>query len=128
MKAYLTSAFVMLLSTLTVVNAKTPAPALPDPLAAGWLGQPVCEKLHEDTEQRVLRCSFPPGVGHERHFHAPHFGYALAGGKMRLRDAKGVREVELKANSSFASEGTEWHEVLNIGTTEVVYLIIEPKP
>jgi hypothetical protein len=33
---------------------------LPDPLAAGWKGEPVCEKLHEDEPLRILRCSFPP--------------------------------------------------------------------
>lgn len=100
---------------------------LPDPLAAGWKGKPVCEKLHEDNQQRILRCSFPPGVGHEKHYHAPHFGYALSGGKMRLTDAKGVREVELKTGSSYYSNGTDWHQVLNIGDTEVIYLIIEAK-
>jgi hypothetical protein len=100
---------------------------LRDPLEAGWQGSPVCERLHEDDRQRVLRCSFPPGVGHERHFHAPHFGYALAGGRMRITDETGVREVDLATESSFTSEGVGWHEVLNIGDTTVTYLIVEPK-
>ncbi len=38
---------------------------IPDPLEAGWKGKPVCEKIHEDKKQRILRCTFPPGVGHE---------------------------------------------------------------
>jgi len=100
---------------------------LPDPLAAGWSGQPVCEKLHEDAQQRVLRCTFAPGVGHEKHFHVANFGYAISGGKMRISDEKGVREVELKTGSSFISGGTEWHEVLNIGESTVKYLIVENK-
>jgi quercetin dioxygenase-like cupin family protein len=100
---------------------------LPDPLAAGWNGKPVCELLLEDERQRILRCTFAPGVGHERHYHAPHFGYALSGGKMRLTDASGTREAELKADSSFTSGGTEWHEVLNIGDSTVRYLIIETR-
>jgi quercetin dioxygenase-like cupin family protein len=99
---------------------------LNDPLAAGWEGQAVCEKLHEDADNRILRCTFPPGVGHERHFHAPHFGYALSGGRMRMTDSRGVREVDLTTGSSFSNEGVDWHEVLNIGTTTVSYLIIEP--
>ena len=102
-------------------------PQLPDPLAAGWQGRPVCEKLHEDASQRVLRCTFPPGVGHERHYHAPHFGYALSGGRMRLTSADGTREVELDTGSSYVSEGVDWHEVLNVGGTTVVYLIVEPR-
>ena len=100
---------------------------LPDPLAAGWQGQPVCERLHETATQRILRCSFPPGVGHEAHFHAPHFGYALSGGKMRIVEKQRTREVELLEGSSYTSEGVEQHEVLNIGTTDVIYLIVENK-
>ena len=100
---------------------------LPDPLVAGWGGKPVCERLHEDDKQRVLKCSFAPGVGHERHFHAAHFGYALSGGKMRITDQNGVREATLKTGSSFSSDGTAWHEVMNIGETDVTYLIVEPK-
>ena len=101
--------------------------ALRDPLAAGWHGKPVCERLHEDRRQRVLRCTFPPGVGHERHFHEAHFGYAIAGGRMRITDADGVREVEFPTGSSFSSEGIAWHEALNIADDTAVFLIVEPK-
>lgn len=113
--------------TAALAACATQLPGLPDPLAAGWEGRPVCEQLHDDDAQRVLRCTFPPGVGHERHYHAPHFGYALAGGRMRLTDASGTREVDLATGSSYASEGTPWHEVLNVGDTTVVYLIVEPR-
>ena len=101
--------------------------SLPDPLAAGWNGKPVCEKLHEDEANRILRCTFPPGVGHERHFHPPHFGYAVSGGRARITDANGTREVELQTGSSFTSDGVEWHEVLNVGESTITYLIVEPK-
>ena len=101
--------------------------ALPGPLEAGWNGKPVCEKLHEDTEYRVLRCTFPPNVGHERHFHSRNFGYVVAGGRMRITDASGTVEKELVAGTSSESAGVEWHEVLNIGSTTVVYLMFEPK-
>ena len=100
---------------------------LPDPLAAGWNGKQVCEKLHEDLDHRILRCTFPPGVGHERHYHKPHFGYTLAGGRMRLIDANGTREVDLTTGNTAVSEGTPGHEVLNVGDTTVVYLVVEPK-
>ena len=101
--------------------------ALPDPLEAGWNGVAVCEKLHEDANQRILRCTFPPGIGHERHYHDRHFGYAIAGGRMRITDQNGTREVELETGSYFARDGVAWHEVLNVGQTTVTYLIIEPK-
>jgi hypothetical protein len=116
-----------LIASLAIVGAcATPSP-LPDPLEAGWNGVPVCEKLHEDSKHRVLRCSFPPLVGHERHFHSRHFGYAVAGGRVRITDSSGTREVDPATGSSFASDGVDWHEVLNVGDSTVVYLIIEPK-
>ena len=105
----------------------TAAHSLPDPLKAGWLGEPVCDLLHEDSYQRILLCEFAPGAGHERHFHAPHFGYAIEGGRMRITDSAGAREVDLPTGSSFTSEGVAWHEVLNVGRTTVIYLIVERK-
>jgi quercetin dioxygenase-like cupin family protein len=113
------------LATPSSSKAQAAEPPLPDPLAAGWNGESVCKKLHQDKTQRVLRCSFAPGVGHEKHFHTPHFGYALSGGKMRIEDTNGVREVELATGSSYHSQGTEWHQVVNIGQTTVTYLIVE---
>lgn len=114
-------------ASFAVVGAWATQPELPDPLEAGWKGAPVCGQLHEDSDQRILRCTFAPSVGHERHFHNRHFGYAIAGGRMRITDSGGTREVELATGSSFASDGVAWHEVVNIGNSTVVYLIIEPK-
>ncbi len=118
-----------LASTLLVVTSVVMADApLPDPLAAGWQGKKVCEKLHEDTKQRVLRCTFPPGVGHEKHFHAPHVGYTLAGGKVRITSSSGTREVTIKTGDTHSSpNGTEWHEIINIGNTTIIYLLFEVK-
>ena len=100
---------------------------LPDPLEAGWQGEKVCELLHEDETQRVLRCTFPPGVGHERHYHAPHFGYTLAGGRMQITDATGTRAVESSPDATWTSEGVDWHEVVNVGDTTTQYVIFEVK-
>jgi quercetin dioxygenase-like cupin family protein len=105
----------------------TSSPSLPDPLAAGWKGEPVCESLHEDTRQRVLRCTFEPGVGHERHYHDAHFGYTIVGGRMRITDGEGVREIDIVSGSSFVSPGEDSHEALNVGETTAVFLIVEPK-
>ena len=96
-------------------------------IMAGWAGQPVCEMLHEDKQQRVLRCTFAPGAGHERHYHPAHFGYAIAGGRMQIIDASGQREVKLTAGSSYSSAGVDWHEVKNVGDTTVIYLLVEPR-
>ena len=116
-----------LMVILATSVACTATSTLPDPLQAGWNGAPVCERLHEDPGQRILRCTFAPGVGHERHYHVPHFGYAIAGGRMRITDQSGVREVDAPTGSNFASDGVTWHEVLNVGDTTAVYLIFERK-
>ncbi len=121
----------MRLFTLTVMMTSlagcTATTSLPDPLAAGWNGVPVCELLHEDSNQRILRCTFAPGEGHERHYHDPNFGYAISGGRMQITDDNGVREVDLPTGSSFTSAGLPWHEVVNVGDTTVQYLIVEKK-
>ncbi len=101
--------------------------SLPDPLAAGWKGDAVCEVLLENDEIRTLKCSFPPGVGHERHYHKTHFGYVLSGSRFRITDKKGVREVDVLTGSHFFNDSIEWHEVLNIGDSLAVFLIMEPK-
>jgi quercetin dioxygenase-like cupin family protein len=102
-------------------------PSLPDPLKAGWQGKPVCEHLYEDIDKRILRCTFPPGSGHERHFHAPHFGYCVAGGQVRITSEDGIRELDLPTGSSYTSEGVPWHEVVNTGSTTIIYLLVERK-
>ena len=98
---------------------------MPDALQAGWNGAPVCERLLEDTLQRVLRCDFLPGEIHERHFHPPHIGYAIAGGRVRIVDDSGSRDLELATGSRYFSDGVAWHEVMDIGDTTIKYVIID---
>ena len=100
---------------------------IPDPLEAGWSNEAVCELVEENEKLRVLKCTFKPGTGHDKHYHNPHFGYALSGSSFRIKDKNGVREVNLLTGSHFYNEGVEWHEVLNIGDSTAVYLIFEPK-
>jgi len=100
---------------------------LPDPLEAGWNDHAVCELLQDDDNVRAIKCTFPPGVGHERHYHKAHFGYTLAGGKFRIKDTTGIREVEIPTGYSFSNDFLNWHEVLNIGDSTAIFLIIEPK-
>jgi quercetin dioxygenase-like cupin family protein len=134
--AYLT-AFAVCCAAASAQQGENPIPSsggaiimkksLPDPLEAGWEGEKVCELLQETDKVRALQCTFPPGVGHERHFHSAHFGYILEGGTMRIKDANGTREQETPAGASWTSDGVDWHEALNIGDTTTVYIIVEPK-
>jgi len=100
---------------------------LPGPVEAGWKDASVCDVLHEDPYQRALRCTFPPNVGHERHYHARHFGYVIAGGRMQITDSTGTRVVEPATGGHFKSDGIDWHEVVNTGDSTATFLIIEPK-
>ena len=102
--------------------------SLPDPLAAGWQGATVCERLHENELQRILLCRFPPGVGHERHYHAPHFGYSIVGGKMQINSDGETRVVDVPDNYSWTNDERIVHDVLNVGETTAVYLIVERRP
>jgi quercetin dioxygenase-like cupin family protein len=117
----------VLLSFISLFVSCKKATQLQDPLSAGWNGESVCELISEDDKLRVLKCTFAPGVGHERHYHAPHFGYTIAGSLFRIKDKSGTREVNVATGSSFNNEGVEWHEVLNVGDSTAVFLIIEPK-
>lgn len=100
---------------------------LPDPHEAGWNNQVICEVVEDNDKLRTLKCTFPPGVGHERHYHNAHYGYTVAGGKFRIKDTTGTREVNVPTGYSFYNDKIEWHEVLNIGDSTAVFLIIEPK-
>jgi quercetin dioxygenase-like cupin family protein len=122
--------FVSLMSALLVTNVPSIARSadLPDALEAGWKGQNTCELLDEYEQVRVLRCTAPPGVGHERHSHPRgDFGYVLSGGKMQVTDAKGTQVVEDKVGDHWVSGPIEWHEAVNVGDTTLSYLIVEMK-
>jgi quercetin dioxygenase-like cupin family protein len=119
--------FVAIIAVMFSFTCCAEKPDLPDPLEAGWKGQSVCEVLEDNAKVRVLRCAFPPGVGHERHYHAAHFGYTLSGSKFRITDSSGTREVQVPTGYSFYNERIEWHEVLNIGDSTGVFLIVEHK-
>lgn len=100
---------------------------LPDPLQAGWKNKKVCSVLKENKKVRTLKCIFPPGVGHEKHFHAAHFGYTISGSKFKITDSTGTREVDIPDGYDFYNKEIKWHRVLNIGKKTAVFLIVEPK-
>lgn len=95
---------------MTVFNCQQ-KPNLPDPHEAGWQGKQVCEVLNDNSELRVLKCTFPPNVGHELHYHNPHFGYTIVGSKFRIKDKKGTRDVDVPTGYSFSNDEISQHEV-----------------
>ncbi len=117
------TAFLILAACATSPQQHDASP--PDPLAAGWNGAQVCEALHDDVRMRILRCTFPPGVGHERHYHDPHFGYVIRGGKMQLVEDGETRVVDIQDGVMWQRDERFEHEALNVGDNESRYLIIE---
>jgi quercetin dioxygenase-like cupin family protein len=100
---------------------------LPHAFDAGWQGQETCELLFEDASVRIGKCEFPPGIGHEKHYHNPHFGYVLEGSTMRLVDADGEETVTTETGGSWSTTAVTVHEGLNVGQTTARYLIVEPR-
>jgi len=101
---------------------------LPHAFEAGWKGEKTCELMFEDASVRVGRCIFPPGVGHEKHYHNPHFGYVLEGGTLRITDKTGTRTVNTKTDGTWKTDSITVHEAVNIGDTTTSYIIVEPRP
>jgi hypothetical protein len=104
-----------------------PPAGLPHAFDAGWQGHKTCTLLYENTEVRVGRCTFPPGVGHEKHYHYPHYGYVLEGGTMEILDDTGRWRITTEANDDWSTDTITVHEALNVGDTTTSYLIVEPK-
>lgn len=120
-------AFTLLFVPALLISCKVNHKNLPDPLEAGWKGKAVCKVVENNSKLRILKCTFPPGVGHEKHYHNPHFGYTIKGSKFRITDYKGTREVNVPSGYSFKKDSLTTHKVLNIGDSTAVFLIMEYK-
>jgi quercetin dioxygenase-like cupin family protein len=99
----------------------------PDALSAEWQGTKPCEKLDEDAQVRILRCTFPTGGGQAKHSHPAQFSYVLSGGKLAIEDEKGTRQAEPKTGGSGVAAPIPWHAVKNVGDTTIVFLVVEKK-
>lgn len=111
----------------SIATAEAPPEGLPHAFDAGWQGTQTCELLYETPEVRVGRCSFPPEVGHEKHYHEPHFGYVLEGGTLRITDSEGTRVSSTVTGGTWSTDTRTVHEAINIGDTTTSYLIVEPQ-
>lgn len=118
--------FLIFLVLFTLLSCKEKS-SLPDPLEAGWNGERVCEVLFEDETMRILKCTFAPGIGHEKHYHPPHFGYTLQGSTFEITDTEGTRTVAVPTGTDFGNDAISEHQVLNVGDSLAVFLIMEPK-
>ena len=126
MKRYLV---VLPLSALLFESASAEDQAqLPHAFEAGWKGAQTCELLYETDAVRVGKCVFAPGIGHEKHYHNPHFGYTLEGSTLKITDDSGEREVVIPTGLAWSTDSLTVHEAVNVGDSTTSYLIVEPKP
>ena len=100
---------------------------VPDALSVEWQGEKPCEKVFEDAQIRIARCTFPPGSKHVRHSHPAYISYVLSGGKAEVQDEKGTRQVEARTGSYADVPPVPWHELTNVGDTTLQYLVVERK-
>jgi beta-alanine degradation protein BauB len=98
-----------------------------DALSVEWQGKKPCEKLHEDDQIRILRCTFPPGGKHVRHQHPANFVYVLSGGKLQEESTSGTRDLDVLTDAYVLSKPVPWHEVTNTGDTTERFIVVEMK-
>ncbi len=103
------------------------ADPVPNALSVEWQGKKPCEKLFEDAQMLIARCTFPPGSKHLKHSHPGYFSYVLSGGKVQIEDAKGTHQLEPRTRGYANSPPIPWHELTNVGDTTVSYLVVERK-
>lgn len=116
-----------ILLTLAALVASPPVAPAPDIAVVEWQGKKVCEVLMEDTEVRISRCSLPAGATHLRHHHMTRFVYRLSDGEERTTDAAGTRDSASKAGDYGVAPALDWHQVLNAGSGELRYVIVDLK-
>jgi beta-alanine degradation protein BauB len=116
------AAIAMLVLPVTAI-----AEDVPDALSVEWQGKKPCEKLHEDDQIRILRCTFPPGGKHVRHQHPANFVYVLSGGKLQEGSASGTRDLDVLTDAYVLSKPVPWHEVTNTGDTTERFIVVEMK-
>jgi quercetin dioxygenase-like cupin family protein len=112
---------------LLIAPTATRADSVPDALSVEWQGKKPCEKLSEDAQVLVARCTLPPGAVHVCHSHPSYVYYVLSGGDGEVQDEKGVRKIELATGALVEAPATPWHEFANIGRTTLDFLIVEKK-
>lgn len=100
---------------------------VPGALSVESQGQNRCEKLFEDAQILISRCSFAPGAVRVCYSH-PYISYVLSGGKALLLDERGTRQIEVPTGSYLElPPPVPRFEMINTGDTTLQFLNIEKK-
>ncbi len=114
-------------ASLILIPCIARAQPVPDAFSVEWQGTHPCEKLYEDAQIRIGRCTFPPGSIHLCHSHPGAWGYVLSGATIQTRDQRGTRQSEAKTGDYRDGAAIPWHESTNVGDTTFGVLIVEKK-
>ena len=117
------------LGTAGMLDAVETAKAddVPDALSVEWQGKKPCEKLFDDEQVRVVRCTFPPGAVHVCHSHPGYLSYVVNGGQGQIQDEKGIRKIDVVSGALLDVPPTPWHEFANVGDTTIQFVVVEKK-
>jgi len=119
--------FAAIVFELSLGRCGAMADDVPGALSVEWEGKKPCEKLFEDDQIRVARCTFPKGAVHVCHTHPSYLTYVLSGGQAEVQDDKGKRKVDVVPGAFADVPPIPWHEFSNIGATTLQYLVVEKK-
>lgn len=113
------------LGTAGILDAVEMAKAddVPDALSVEWQGKKPCEKLFDDAQVRVVRCTFPPGAVHVCHSHPGYLSYVVNGGQGQVQDEKGIRKIDVVSGALLDVPPTPWHEFANVGDTTIQFVV-----
>jgi quercetin dioxygenase-like cupin family protein len=114
-------------ATITASFTIAQAAEVPSALTVEWEGNHPCEKLFEDAQVRVARCTFSPGTVHVCHSHPSYLTYVLSGGQGQVQDDKGTRKIDVVTGAFANVPPIPWHEFANIGDTTIQYVVVEKK-
>jgi quercetin dioxygenase-like cupin family protein len=117
----------ILAATITASFTIAQAAEVPNALTVEWEGKHPCEKLFEDAQVRVARCTFPPGTVHVCHSHPSYLTYVVSGGQAQVQDDKGTRKIDVVAGAFTNVPPIPWHELTNVGETTLQYVVVEKK-
>src|SRR5215813_10466654 len=108
--------------TVLVAPFAVMAEDVPDALSVEWQGQKPCEKLFEDDQVRISRCSFPPGATHVCHSHPAYLFYVLSGVEIEAIEAKEMRSGARAKRPAFTEERVPCGAVTAPGGNSVQWL------
>lgn len=107
--------FVLLAFSTTSAWAKDPVEVSPE----------YYRPLFQNEVVRVLEMRLPPNAGDEMHVHPMETVYFVSGGKLRITLPNGAHVEKIVEDGEVMFHEAWEHRVTNVGSTEVLAVIVE---